>query len=291
MVKKKFGPRWGQMLAFGTLVLAIAACGGGGGATSGTAAKIVYTRADGTGEDIYTMNPDGTDRFRLTYVGGAERPAWSHDGTRVVYVDDTTSPGQVAIVNADGTGNTHLTSGPSSNWYPSMSPNGAKIAFQSDRANAGGPVDDIYVMNTDGSNIVRLTTTGDNTRPRWSPDGTKILFTSGRDGSRDLYVMNADGTNQTSLGTTVGDEFYAQWSPDGSKIVYTLSGGIYTMNANGSGVTHILDGNFPDFSYDGTKIIYCVGPYYYLYTANLDGTGAVRVSTDSASEVDPSWAR
>ncbi|MBS1728736.1 MAG: PD40 domain-containing protein [Armatimonadetes bacterium] len=271
--------------------MTIAACGGGGGATSGTAAKIVYTRYDGTGEDIFTMNPDGTDRFRLTYTGSCERPAWSHDGSKVVYVDTGTSPTRIAIINSDGTNNHYFDLGTAFGFYPSVSPNGAKIAFDSDFANPGGSIDDIYVMNVDGSNVLRLTTTGDNDHPRWSPDGTKILFISSRDGSEDLYVMNADGTNQTSLGTTAGNEFYAQWSPDGSKIVYTLNGGIYTANANGSGVTHVVDGNFPDFSYDGTKIIYCVGPNYNIYTVNLDGSGAARVSTDTESELDPSWAR
>lgn len=279
------------MLAFGSLVLTIAACGGGGGATSGTAAKIVYTRAEGPSEDIYTMNPDGTDRLRLTFTGGAERPAWSHDGSKVVYAEISSAPHRIAIINSDGTNNQYFDLGTAYGFYPSISPNGAKIAFDSDLANPGTIADDIYSMNVDGSNIVRLTTSGDNTHARWSPDGTKILFISTRDGSEDIFVMNADGTNQTSLGTTAGDEFYAQWSPNGSKILYTLNSGIYVMNANGTGSTHVIDGRYPDFSYDGTKIIYTDANDDKLYTVNLDGTGAARVTTDTATEVDASWAR
>ena len=58
----------------------------------------------------------------------------------------------------------------------------------------------IFRVDADGSDLVQLTTApGGNNRPRWSSDGTRIGFESGRDGNPEIYVMNADGSNQTNV--------------------------------------------------------------------------------------------
>src|SRR5438105_1146558 len=74
-----------------------------------------------------------------------------------------------------------------------------KIAFTSNRDGN----DEIYVMNTDGTGVTRLTNDpASDSQPAWSPDGSRIAFTSTRVGNFDIYVMNADGTNVTRLTTT-----------------------------------------------------------------------------------------
>src|SRR4029077_13628440 len=82
---------------------------------------------------------------------------------------------------------------------------------------------DIYVMNADGSNVQRLTNYPTwNDAPRWSPDGTRIVFQSLRGGYvTDIYVMNADGTNQTRLTYTLADDHLSPiFSPDGKRIAF-----------------------------------------------------------------------
>ena len=146
---------------------------------------------------------------------------------------------------------------------------------------------EIYSMNADGTNLVRLTTnTVEDFHPTFSPDGTKILFVSKRDGNGEIYVMNADGTNQIRLTNNTTADEYPTYSPDGAKIAFTNTisgrGSLYTMNANGSNPVQITNppaviiDRVPSFSPDGAKIVferYDSGPFTsQLYTINADGT-------------------
>jgi Tol biopolymer transport system component len=93
-------------------------------------------------------------------------------------------------------------------------------------------------MNANGGNPTRLTfNPQSDTNPAWSPDRTKIAFTSTRDGNPEIYVMNADGTSRTRLTFTSAFEDDPSWSPDGTKITFWSSRDgnpeIYIMNANG----------------------------------------------------------
>jgi Tol biopolymer transport system component len=100
---------------------------------------------------------------------------------------------------------------------PAWSPDGIAIAFI-----GPGPVrvGDLYLMDADGSDVRRLTTTRlEEGQPAWSPDGTRIAFA--RDGA--LWVMDADGTDQTLLLETADEQGYASsptWSPDGTRIAF-----------------------------------------------------------------------
>ena len=101
------------------------------------------------------------------------------------------------MMNADGTGVSRLTNQPSTDSWPSWSPDGLKIAFGS---RGKGLFSDIYVMNADGSNQRRLTdrpTAGAFTS--WSPDGSKIAFLPSLGRDEQIFIMNPDGSNQTQI--------------------------------------------------------------------------------------------
>ena len=122
------------------------------------------------------------------------------------------------------------------------SPDSQRITFVSSRENWGN---EIYVMDFDGTNQKRLTHTEVNERhPTWSPDGSKIAFSSVQEEDFVISVMNADGTNRMSLTEEILDgrtqfNFHPAWSPDGRTIAYHFAedgldlGGIHLITADG----------------------------------------------------------
>jgi len=164
--------------------------------------------------DVWVMNADGSREIQLTTDPSDDwQPSWSPDGTKIAFVSYRGGYKDIWVMNADGSDSTNLIN--DSDWDfgdedPAWSPDGSKIAFVSKRE---GEIDrSIYVMNTDGSNITRLTTsTGDNAHPSWSPDGTRIAFASNRDGNYDIYIMNADGTNETRVTYDPANESGPSW--------------------------------------------------------------------------------
>ncbi len=120
-------------------------------------------------------------------------------------------------MNADGSGQTRLVNAPGLETELRWSPDGHRIAFSS---NLRVGSEAIYVVNADGSRLTRLTNVPGwwnsdprwDTEPRWSPDGRHLAFSSWRDENWDIYVMNADGSDQTRLTNALGRDSDPRWS-------------------------------------------------------------------------------
>jgi Tol biopolymer transport system component len=170
---------------------------------------------------------------------------------------------------------------------------------------AGGPVRDVFVMNSDGGGLKNITnnTKGSGAGVSWSPDGKQIAFDSSRDGTSHIYVINADGTGITAL--TRETDFRPVWSPDGKKIVFgsvrDKAPSIYVMNTNGSAQTRLTAGNTVDtgplsWSPDSRQIAFADlrdnGSIPQIYTMGANGASQLRVrpDVDTQIETDPAWS-
>jgi Tol biopolymer transport system component len=98
--------------------------------------------------------------------------------------------------------------------YPDWSPDGTRIVFAGDECTNSLDRSEIYIVNIDGTNLVRLTSNsyGDY-HPIWSPDGEKIAFVSLRDENREVYVMNTDGSQPANLTQNAADDDWPVWQP------------------------------------------------------------------------------
>ena len=173
--------------------------------------KIAYVTDPINDPQIHLMNADGTGHGWL--VDG-NWPTWSPDGERIAITVYPTGAEQLAVINAQGTQQHRLTgrflaTGPNSE--AAWSPDGKRIAFVS-----GKDDENIYVMNSDGSERTRLTDEvpgNDHWPPTWSPDGTRIAFTSDGPGGGDIYVMNSDGSGLTRLTDDPAYDAFPAWRP------------------------------------------------------------------------------
>jgi dipeptidyl aminopeptidase/acylaminoacyl peptidase len=277
----------------------------------GVNGKIAFERVVNGNMDVYTMEPDGSTRTRLTKDSAADGyPAFSPDGSRIAFARPAFSDdADVWIMNADGSGQTRLTSNTGADREPAFSPDGSKIAFTSTRDGNS----EVYVMNADGSGQTRLT---DNPAvdisPVFSPDGSQIAFTrrvaEDSFSPHDLYLMDADGADVAPL-TNDGKSGEPAFSPDGSQIAFTsifvppypapflrLVENVFVMNADGSGRTQLTgvgapaSARSPAFSPDGSRIAFAIsaGGFAAVWTMNPDGSDVDELPGDIA-DFRPDW--
>jgi Tol biopolymer transport system component len=137
--------------------------------------------------------------------------------------------------------------------------------------------------------------------PAWSPDGSRIAFTTYRAGGGEIFAMNADGSNPVRLTTNSFYDRHPRWSSDGTRIAFeSYRGGnweILVMNADGSGevqLTHNTAYDFePDWSPDSTKITWRTGQFDGVgdvAVMNADGTGVVNLTNDPVYDREPAWS-
>jgi Tol biopolymer transport system component len=296
---------------------------------------IAFVDADGK---LYVMNPDGSDKVLLatpqaTSYGysGVGAPVWSADGTTVAFVSQTSYPnpvsqqckGEVDMVSADGGPVRKVMDLTYCNYTMAISLDGHQVALGS----FDGIDYLIQVVNSDGSGLHDLLKPGcsDDEHPTWSPDGTRIMFSSNRDAngaattpsgqcagnSSHLFTINPDGSNLTML-DAFSQAYSPSWSRDGSKVVFmsnrTGHQAVYTANIDGSNIKRvpstIPDGNCDtsntvcvgdvDFSWslDGTRLVFLSGPdssHEDLYVIDADGQNRTRLTNSPDSKGAPAW--
>ena len=208
--------------------------------------------------DIYVRLSNGSN-VKLTHNRIADFDAvWSPDGSKFVFVRAVGSGSALFVMDADGTDVRRLTRPittvdglTSMDSAPAWSPDGRQVAFASNRA--GGETE-IYRIDADGSDLVRLTRTAAHVsdhNPTWSPDGTWIWFDSDRPGymNREIFRMRPDGSAVQRMTRTADgvDDGAPDISPDGRRVVFSSTRGngdqdLYTMRSDGTGARRLGSG-------------------------------------------------
>lgn len=267
-----------------------------------------------TDAEIWVMNGDGSDKTRLTVNFRDDLGAdWSPDGRTIAFHgaewnDDgltLKSRAQIFLVDAENFAETPLVTDqgkPVFGRFPSWSPNGQKIAFDTREQN-------IFVINRDGSDLEQLTFPNPNfrgsTRPDWSPDGRKLAFVRNLGaGHTQIWVMNADGSDPALL-MDRGNE--PDWSPNGRSIAFSSNrdgnAEVYVMNADGTDPRRLTAYSGPDFdpdwSPDGRMISFQRGVerntaprrLNQVFVVSADGGEPMPLTDFPSENGHPAWSR
>jgi len=247
----------------------------------------------------------------LTVVGvaGQAAAAGSNDG-RIYFTTDKWGNWELASMRPDGSDVQRITNSAQDDVKPDAhiaSDGSVRLVFVAGDLNAR--VLHIATMTVgDPTSYRQLSDTepGHQWSPEWSPDGTQIVYSSNQTGNWEIWVMNADGTNQHQITNNPAQDEYEAWSPDGTTIAFgsdrdgirNRATGIYLMNPDGSNVRRVtrltsMDA-VPAFSPDGTKLAWVdsvcdnggCGPSH-VYVGNLDGTGIRRLTQGDNNDWNP----
>jgi TolB protein len=145
--------------------------------------QIIYCATTGTGHHIYKMDVNGNNN--QLFISNASSPKWSPQGNKIVYASSGVGgSSQIFVANADGSGQKQLTSTVSPQIWPGWAPDG-------------------------------------NGDPQWTPNGKKIVYVSWENGRAEIFIMNADGSNQTRLTTAEYRDENPEITPDGQYILFS----------------------------------------------------------------------
>jgi TolB protein len=181
-------------------------------AWSPTGRAIAFGSARSGADEIWIKRLTTGAVERVTDGMNAIEPDWSAPG-RIVFVGKAPEDPAYEIysVRPDGTDLHALTDDTVNQYNPNLSPDGSLVAFE-----AWEPVTmqwDIYTVDLLGGAPVDVSdfASGHDHDPAWSPDGTKIVFSSSREFRNDLYLMNADGSGQTLIDNAADDDSFPSW--------------------------------------------------------------------------------
>lgn len=270
--------------------------------------KLTFMSTRDGNFEIYSMEANGDSLKNLSCNKSTDYAfSYSNDG-RMAFYSNRDGNDEVYIMSADGKKQINITNHPSGDRIPNISPDGQKIVFTSYRDEKNG---ELYIMDVDGKNVKRLTSNEYfEDAGSWSPDGKKIYFSRELRDVKDtsekairnmeIFVIDADGTNEIRLTNKPGGDGGPQISPDGTRIAFygrTESGNyeIFIMNADGSNIVNLTDDEMEDYSPswspDGKWIAYTKGnsKNYDVWVINVETKIKYQLTTQPRRDESPFW--
>jgi Tol biopolymer transport system component len=250
-----------------------------------------------------------------TLAGSSQATLPGQDGRIAYMVKDRAGHWQVWVANSDLSGAKKLTHGRYDSGWPVWSPNGKRLAFDSNRTdhtpNNARHVNDVFVMKPDGSSVKKLTDSkGVSGDTAWSPNGSLVAFDAdrgNRNGFSAIYVMSANGHKIRRITKPARplSDYEPRFSPDGTHLVFARARGtadnapaaLFTVRLNGSRLHRLtaftLHVGASDWSPNGKQIVfeaYPSGPYGDIYVVDATGGTPVNLTHDTTGQADPVWS-
>ncbi len=256
--------------------------------------RILFMRSGG----VWSISPEGGEPSEV--LRDASNPNWSHDGKRIVFERRY----GVWLSDADGSRQTNLSAIPQAELaltprWPAFSPDGDQIVFFE---TTDSPEGDLWTLNLDTARLQKITDDpAFGGAPVWSPDGSQIIYSSQRGGSRTLWSVDPRDRTSKALLIGSGDDDFPDISADGKRVLYSNSRERFVLlvkdpESSAEKVLHesrlTLVG--PELSPDGTTVA-LFGPAasggVQLLTVPLSGGGARRLTSDPAAiHALPRWS-
>jgi hypothetical protein len=256
--------------------------------------------------DIYAQNADGSGSATLLTTSPNDdfTPSWSPDGTKLLFVTNRTGNYEIYVRQENGQ-EQNLTNHGSDDAHPAWSPDGQKIIFTSNR----NGYFQIFSIQSNGSGLTQLTNIAGNNAmyPRYPPNGSQIAYMRASttaivcEWNWDVWVMNANGTNQQRVTSQLAADIYPNWTPD-NKITYAscrnyLDLNLYKVNPDGTGEQQLTNWFLTNewaavYSPNGTHVAFnsdSPGNSEIYITDAANWGSADNLTQHAAEELAPSW--
>lgn len=258
--------------------------------------RIAYVNRQGRKFSLIVADSDGyNEQTVLAQNEPIMSPAWSPDGSHLVYVSFETGHAVIYVQSLYTNQRMVLADFPGSNSAPVWSPDGNQLAIVLTRDGSS----QIYLVRPDGNGLRRITFSGAiDTEPNFSPDGQTILFTSDRGGSPQIYSMPVAGGHEQRMTFGEGNNFSPRYSPDGKSFVYThfIGGKFYiAVQDFQTGQVEILTAGGwekkPSFAPNGKLILFASEARGRGILASVSSDGRVQqhMFTQSGDAREPVW--
>jgi TolB protein len=266
-----------------------------------TASVVVRSRDDGF-DAAAAGSPEGSAlESPMTQTTGADRAV----AGKIVFTSDRSGHSDIWVMDADGSDQRQLTHHPGGTFgdavQPDLSPDGRRIVWLRQVASHAA---DLMIMDIDGNHVARLSTVpGFYGFPRWSPDGTRIVYSDRTASGVGLFTMRPDGSNVRQVFSNPDIPVRSiSWSPDGRRVVADTDNskpdaqGLWVIDLADGSASRVFSGDAlsPAWSPDGQRIAF--SSQRRIMTMKPDGSGLAPIAIEPVpveEEVmawDPAWS-